>query len=78
MEPEKNTDLENGLDMSASYDDYLVWCLLQGIFKPLNESEFRQLLLDVKNDEFDTDRLHGLGFFLPLVEVVCVPDHQSI
>jgi hypothetical protein len=62
MEPEKNTDLENGLDMSASYDDYLVWCLLQGIFKPLNESEFRQLLLDVKNDEFDTDRLHGLGF----------------
>jgi len=62
MEPEKTTDLQDGLDISVSYDDYIIWCSLQGIIKPLSESEFGQLLLDVKNNELDTDRLHGLGF----------------
>jgi len=59
---QKDLDLDLDLDTLPSYDDYLVWCSLQGILKPLDESEFEDLLLDIKNEDFGTDRMHGLGF----------------
>jgi hypothetical protein len=77
MEQEKTVDFDNNLDTSVSYDDYIIWCSLEGIIKPLTASEFEQLLLDVKNDELDTDRLNGLGF-VPAIGGGGLPPRRSV